>query len=143
MMQELPEGERADAVSSIVYEAKARTRDPVYGSAGAIWQLQKQVSHLQAALAMTQAELLCTKTQQESLAAIICSQLAPSLPASSSSPGHDYIHTADDYYLQGGDHHYHNSFAPNSAAAAAVVDDSDVWPGPLYNMGMNTNVCPQ
>lgn len=141
MMQELPEGERADAVSSIVYEAKARTRDPVYGSAGTIWQLQKQVSQLQAALAMAQAELLCTKTQQESLAAIICSQLAPSLPASSSSP-HDHIHSADDYYLLG-DHHYHNSFAPNSVA---VVDDSvgqgsAVWPGPLY-MSMNTNVCP-
>ena len=37
LLQELPEEQRADAVSSMVYEAAARARDPVYGSAGAIW----------------------------------------------------------------------------------------------------------
>ncbi|KAG5239743.1 LOB domain-containing protein [Salix suchowensis] len=50
-LQELPESQRADAVSSMVYEANARIRDPVYGCAGAISQLQKQVSDLQAQLA--------------------------------------------------------------------------------------------
>uniref|UniRef100_A0A0D9ZTL9 LOB domain-containing protein n=1 Tax=Oryza glumipatula TaxID=40148 RepID=A0A0D9ZTL9_9ORYZ len=40
--RELPEEQRADAVSSMVYEANARIRDPVYGCAGAICQLQKQ-----------------------------------------------------------------------------------------------------
>lgn len=133
-MQELPEEERADAVSSIVYEAKARTRDPVYGSAGAIWQLQRQVTQLQAELAMAQAELLCTKTRQESLVAVICS-LAPSdiLP-SSSSPDHIHNAAGNDYYFQG-DHHYHNSFATNSAAAAVVDDSAGLgsagW-GPLW-----------
>ncbi|KAK1284150.1 LOB domain-containing protein 11 [Acorus calamus] len=43
LLQELPESQRADAVSSMVYEANARIRDPVYGCAGAICQLQKQV----------------------------------------------------------------------------------------------------
>ncbi|CAI9768284.1 unnamed protein product [Fraxinus pennsylvanica] len=31
MLQELPLHQRADAVSSLVYEANARVRDPVYG----------------------------------------------------------------------------------------------------------------
>ncbi|KAJ0798534.1 putative transcription factor LOB family [Helianthus annuus] len=39
---ELPESQRTDAVSSMVYEANARLRDPVYGCAGAICQLQSK-----------------------------------------------------------------------------------------------------
>ncbi|KAG9453286.1 hypothetical protein H6P81_006190 [Aristolochia fimbriata] len=73
LLQELPEGQRADAVSSMVYEANARIRDPVYGCAGAICQLQKQVSQLQAQLAKAQAEILTMRSQQESLIAILCS----------------------------------------------------------------------
>ncbi|XP_061354962.1 LOB domain-containing protein 1 isoform X3 [Gastrolobium bilobum] len=53
-LQELPESQRADAVTSMVYEASARVRDPVYGCAGAICQLQKQVNELQAQLAKAQ-----------------------------------------------------------------------------------------
>ncbi|KAK6156408.1 hypothetical protein DH2020_010656 [Rehmannia glutinosa] len=34
LLQELPEDQRADAVNSMVYEANARLRDPVYGCAG-------------------------------------------------------------------------------------------------------------
>lgn len=71
-MQELPESQRADAVSSMVYEAGARIRDPVYGSAGAICQLQKQVSELQAQLAKAQAELVNMQVQQANLAALLC-----------------------------------------------------------------------
>ncbi|KAL0884589.1 hypothetical protein Bca101_008570 [Brassica carinata] len=36
LLQELPESQRTDAVNSLVYEAEARIRDPVYGCAGAI-----------------------------------------------------------------------------------------------------------
>ncbi|XP_073006946.1 LOB domain-containing protein 1-like [Typha latifolia] len=57
-LQELPESQRADAVSSMVYEANARVRDPVYGCAGVVFQLQKQVSELQVQLARAQAELI-------------------------------------------------------------------------------------
>ncbi|KAI4385724.1 hypothetical protein MLD38_003719 [Melastoma candidum] len=57
-LQDLPEWHRADAVSSMVYEANARMRDPVYGCAGAICQLQKQVTELQEQLARAQAELV-------------------------------------------------------------------------------------
>ena len=48
-----------------MYEAHARIRDPVYGCAGAISQLQKQLDDLQTELAMTQAKLLLIRCQQQ------------------------------------------------------------------------------
>ncbi|KAK6935682.1 Lateral organ boundaries, LOB [Dillenia turbinata] len=65
MLQELPIQQRADAVNSLVYEANARVRDPVYGCVGAISLLQNQVSQLQRQLAVAQAEILCIQMQQE------------------------------------------------------------------------------
>ncbi|CAK9173508.1 unnamed protein product [Ilex paraguariensis] len=62
---ELPVHRRGDAVSSLVYEANARVRDPVYGCVGAISYLQNQVSQLQMQLAVAQAEILCIQMQQE------------------------------------------------------------------------------
>ncbi|GLT52917.1 hypothetical protein SLA2020_262260 [Shorea laevis] len=58
MLQELPEQQRSDAVSSMVYEANARVRDPVYGCVGAISSLQQQVDVLQTQLALAQAEVV-------------------------------------------------------------------------------------
>ncbi|BAT94439.1 LOB domain-containing protein 1-like [Vigna umbellata] len=75
-LQELPESQRADAVSSMVYEANARIRDPVYGCAGAICQLQKQVSELQAQLAKAQAEVVNIQCQQANLVALICMEMS-------------------------------------------------------------------
>ncbi|WJX31273.1 LOB domain-containing protein 12, variant 2 [Trifolium repens] len=66
MLQELPNHQRAEAVNSLVYEANARVRDPVYGCVGAISYLQSQVSQLQMQLAVAQAEILCIQMQQES-----------------------------------------------------------------------------
>ena len=63
--QELPVHQRADAVSSLVYEANARVRDPVYGCVGAISFLQNQVSQLEMQLAVAQAEILCIQMEQE------------------------------------------------------------------------------
>uniref|UniRef100_A0A803PWJ9 LOB domain-containing protein n=1 Tax=Cannabis sativa TaxID=3483 RepID=A0A803PWJ9_CANSA len=77
-LQELPESQRADAVSSMVYEAGARIRDPVYGCAGAICQLQKQVGELQAQLAKAQAEVVNMQCQQANLVAILCMEMAQS-----------------------------------------------------------------
>ncbi|XP_020102144.1 LOB domain-containing protein 12-like [Ananas comosus] len=65
MLQELPVHQRGDAASSLVYEANARVRDPVYGCVGAISYLQNQVAQLQMQLAMAQAEILCVQMQQE------------------------------------------------------------------------------
>lgn len=73
--QELPESQRADAVSSMVYEASARIRDPVYGCAGAICHLQKEVNELQAQLAKSQAELINMQIQQSNLLALICMEM--------------------------------------------------------------------
>ncbi|KAL7084486.1 hypothetical protein ACP275_14G225600 [Erythranthe tilingii] len=58
MLQELPEHQRGDAVSSMVYEANARVRDPVYGCVGAISSLQQQIDMLQTQLALAQAEVV-------------------------------------------------------------------------------------
>ncbi|KAK7251957.1 hypothetical protein RIF29_35587 [Crotalaria pallida] len=64
MLQELPEHQRGDAVSSMVYEANARVRDPVYGCVGAISSLQQQVDVLQTQLAVAQAEAVHLRVRQ-------------------------------------------------------------------------------
>ena len=64
-MQELAVHQRGDAVSSLVYEANARMRDPVYGCVGAISYLQNQVSQLQMQLAVAQTEILCIQMNQD------------------------------------------------------------------------------
>ncbi|XP_031486068.1 LOB domain-containing protein 1-like [Nymphaea colorata] len=93
-LQDLPESQRADAVSSLVYEANARIRDPVYGCAGAIFQLQKQLRELQSQLAMAQAEILNMQTQQANMVALLCKEMAqplqPISPPSDSFTGNDY-----------------------------------------------------
>ncbi|XP_071697124.1 LOB domain-containing protein 4-like [Rutidosis leptorrhynchoides] len=66
MLQELPEHHRGDAVSSMVYEANARIRDPVYGCVGAISSLQQQIDVLQAQLAVSQAEVVHMRMRQYS-----------------------------------------------------------------------------
>ena len=63
-LQELPEHQRSDAVSSMVYEANARVRDPVYGCVGAISSLQQQVDVLQTQLALAQAEVVHMRMRQ-------------------------------------------------------------------------------
>ncbi|KAL8093258.1 LOB domain-containing protein 1-like [Apium graveolens] len=80
LLQELPESQRADAVSSMVYEANARVRDPVYGCAGAICHLQKQVSDLQAELAKAHAEIVNMQCQQANLLTLICMDMSSSQP---------------------------------------------------------------
>ncbi|KAJ0561516.1 putative transcription factor AS2-LOB family [Helianthus annuus] len=67
LLQELKEYERADAVSSMVYEANARIIDPVYGSVGTIFQLQNQVNELQAQLAKAKAEIFNMNCQLEAM----------------------------------------------------------------------------
>ena len=70
-LQDVPESQRADAVNSMVYEADARIRDPVYGSAGSVCQLQKQVNELKMQLARTQADLINVQTQYANLIAFV------------------------------------------------------------------------
>ncbi|XP_021719977.1 LOB domain-containing protein 12-like [Chenopodium quinoa] len=75
MLQELPVEQRADAVSSLVYEANARVRDPVYGCVGAISFLQNQVSQLQMQLAMAQAEILSIQMHQDPTTTLLQNQI--------------------------------------------------------------------
>jgi len=62
--QDLPMHQRGDAVSSMVYEANARVRDPVYGCVGAISSLQQQIDVLQTQLALAQAEVAHLRVRQ-------------------------------------------------------------------------------
>ncbi|MCD7468737.1 hypothetical protein HAX54_007165 [Datura stramonium] len=63
MLQEIPMDNREDAVISMVYEATARLRDPVYGSVGIISALQKHIFHLQSELNEASAEAMSLRTQ--------------------------------------------------------------------------------
>ncbi|KAF1881413.1 hypothetical protein Lal_00023449 [Lupinus albus] len=85
MLQELPEHQRNDAVSSMVYEANARVKDPVYGCAGAISSLQQQVDVLQTQLALAQAEIVHMKMYQFSASSNQQNQSVPHVASNSSS----------------------------------------------------------
>lgn len=93
----------------MVYEANARIRDPVYGCAGAICQLQKQVSELQAQLARAQAELVTMQAQHAHLIALVCMEMAqsqqqciPSQPVDSLAAGAPHV---DAFYLDADSSH--------------------------------------
>ncbi|KAJ4955137.1 hypothetical protein NE237_011920 [Protea cynaroides] len=58
MLQMVEESKREDCVKSIVYEASSRLGDPVYGSTGAIFHLQKHVQELKLQLESTRAQIL-------------------------------------------------------------------------------------
>ena len=64
----MPEAERADAASSLVYEANLRLRDPVYGCMGAISMLQQQVNLLEAELEAVRGEIFKHRYGQASVA---------------------------------------------------------------------------
>ena len=57
ILQDIPAEQRGDAVSSMVYEASQRLRDPVHGCLGVIDDLHKKVAGLQLQLDSTQAQL--------------------------------------------------------------------------------------
>ncbi|KAL1359404.1 hypothetical protein HN51_004717 [Arachis hypogaea] len=94
MLQELPEHQRGDAVSSMVYEANARVRDPVYGCVGAISSLQQQIDALQIQLAVAQAEAVHLRVRQTQTAS--CSYWTqPHSPTNSASPSSKPIFDID------------------------------------------------
>ncbi|KAL8539286.1 hypothetical protein ACS0TY_001060 [Phlomoides rotata] len=94
MLQEIPVHQRADAVSSLVYEANARGRDPVYGCVGAISCLQNQVAQLQMQLAVAEAEILCIQMQQRQ------DQHIPNLATTTHDPLLQIHHDDKSYFLQ-------------------------------------------
>ncbi|KVI07895.1 LOB domain-containing protein 1-like [Cynara cardunculus var. scolymus] len=96
LLQELPESQRTDAVNSMVYEANARIRDPVYGCTGAIFQLQNQVNELQAQLAKAKADVLNIQCQY---AALVCIKTSRS-PQTSSEESFDGLKNSFDESFQ-------------------------------------------
>ena len=83
-LQELPMHQRRDAVSSMVYEANARVRDPVYGCVGAISSLQQQIDALQTQLALAQAEVVHLRVRQTTC--LSNPGVGPNSPTNSGSP---------------------------------------------------------
>ncbi|KAL4354494.1 hypothetical protein GQ457_06G031350 [Hibiscus cannabinus] len=71
MIQMVEERNREDAVKALVYEATARIRDPVYGSTGAICQLQKMVQELKMQLESTKARMLELQQQKDQFLGIL------------------------------------------------------------------------
>ncbi|KAL9320495.1 hypothetical protein ACSQ67_012334 [Phaseolus vulgaris] len=70
MIQMVEETKREDAVKSMVYEATARLRDPVYGSAGAIYELQKMIEEVKAQLDSIKTRVSEMQEQKEQLLSI-------------------------------------------------------------------------
>ncbi|CAN1145574.1 LOB domain-containing protein 1 [Linum perenne] len=133
-LQELPEEQRADAVSSMVYEASARIRDPVYGCAGAISHLQNQVNDLQAQLAKSQAHILTMQAHQANLMAqILCLDMAHHHP--SSSPPDTLIICNDDNNSSIQTHYYQTQqqLQQHGNPSSCYVDDTaQLLMGPLW-----------
>ncbi|KAL0317030.1 UNVERIFIED_CONTAM: LOB domain-containing protein 12 [Sesamum angustifolium] len=121
MLQELPVQQRADAVSSLVYEANARARDPVYGCVGAISYLQNQVCELQMQLAVAQAEILCIQMQQQEQQQQQqqAAALAPSLVQLEPDIDDDDDGDHKSYFLH--PHHLLN-FTSNNSSANVIYD---------------------
>ncbi|KAB2600622.1 LOB domain-containing protein 4 [Pyrus ussuriensis x Pyrus communis] len=94
MLQELPEHQRSDAVSSMVYEANARVRDPVYGCVGAISSLQQQIDALQTQLAIAKAEVVHMRMGQFPTTTTIASTTAcsPDQKMAPDNPHHHHYH---------------------------------------------------
>ncbi|CAN1167952.1 LOB domain-containing protein 1 [Linum perenne] len=57
LLQAVPEGMRAIAADCISYEACLRVKDPVYGCAGIIYQLEKQIKEVESELAIVNSRL--------------------------------------------------------------------------------------
>ncbi|XP_028799573.1 LOB domain-containing protein 4 [Neltuma alba] len=97
MLQELPEHQRSDAVSSMVYEANARVRDPVYGCVGAISSLQHQVDVLQTQLALAQAEVVHMRSLSQFSSSSSPPQTTTVTLPSTSSPDHHHHHHSNNF----------------------------------------------
>jgi outer membrane protein TolC len=90
-VQEIPEHRRSDAVSSMVYEANARVRDPVYGCVALIHTLRQEIASLQTQLAVVQAQMVYLMMQQDSNLTIPSPTPAPTDIPLSPSPAFDEV----------------------------------------------------
>lgn len=61
----VPQHQREDTVSTLVYEAEARLQDPVYGCVGAIAVLQARMTQLQHDLDIARTRLACVELDNQ------------------------------------------------------------------------------
>ncbi|KAB5527731.1 hypothetical protein DKX38_021578 [Salix brachista] len=71
MIQMVEESQKEDAVKAIIYEATSRLRDPVYGSAGTIFHLQKMVEELKMQVESMRAQVVQLQEQKNQLLGIL------------------------------------------------------------------------
>ncbi|KAJ6319427.1 hypothetical protein OIU77_011090 [Salix suchowensis] len=71
MIQMVEESKKEDAVKAIIYEATSRLRDPVYGSAGTIFHLQKMVEELKIQVESMRAQVVQLQEQKNQLLGIL------------------------------------------------------------------------
>lgn len=105
----------------MVYEASARIRDPVYGCAGAICQLQKQVIELQAQLAKAQAEVVNMQLQQANLVALICMEMSQS-PQESPQQSLDNNNNNDDDFINPS-----TPYSSNYQIGLNFLEENSLW----------------
>ncbi|KAJ6674550.1 LOB DOMAIN-CONTAINING PROTEIN 1-LIKE [Salix viminalis] len=67
----IQESKKEDAVKAIIYEATSRLRDPVYGSAGTIFHLQKMVEELKMQVESMRAQVVQLQEQKNQLLGIL------------------------------------------------------------------------
>ncbi|CAM8955467.1 unnamed protein product [Rhodiola kirilowii] len=65
MLEQVPMHLRGQAADSMIFEAEMRMKDPVYGSAGIISQLQQQIAHVQGEIMKIQGEIARHNAQQQ------------------------------------------------------------------------------
>ncbi|GLJ22089.1 hypothetical protein SUGI_0414050 [Cryptomeria japonica] len=71
MLQGIKAEERAEAVNSMVFEATARTEDPVHGSANVVQQLQKQIAEMKTQLESMREELTNLRSQYDKIVLLL------------------------------------------------------------------------
>jgi len=70
-VQMVDESKKEDAVKAIIYEATSRLRDPVYGSAGTIFHLQRMVEELKMQVESMRAQVVQLQEQRNQLLGIL------------------------------------------------------------------------
>ncbi|WOK99554.1 LOB domain-containing protein 4-like [Canna indica] len=103
LLQEIAVQQRGDAVSSLVYEANARLRDPVYGCVGTISSLHCQIQALEAQLAVAQAQMVRLRMSHAAYLAHFGLGQSPllgtgstiTMDSSSTSPNHTQLMVTD------------------------------------------------
>ncbi|KAL5228406.1 hypothetical protein ABZP36_016671 [Zizania latifolia] len=121
MLLEVGEAERADAASSLVYEANLRLRDPVYGCMGAISMLQQQVNALETELEAVRAEIFKHRYRQAGAAAGAAVFMDDAHATASFAPPPPPMHARDVVSLAGAGHELAGALVISAASPAVYA----------------------